>query len=248
MARNITPTPYARDFGGRRPALWAGARLAVGVPAAVLGASYLGFGALVQQVDLAIWHALFSIATGWALPGQVALVELYADGASILAIAAAVALTNARLLPLAITLMPLLRAPGTPRWQHYLAAHWIAVTGWALAMRDCPAMPPVQRLPFFMGINLTLWTASMLGAGLGFALAGTVPGYVTLGLVFLNPVYFMLVVAGDVRGVARVLAAVLGAVAGPLLYLATPDWSLLLTGVGAGSLAYLIGRARAAGP
>ena len=214
----------------------------LGVPAIVLSASYIGFGALVQQVDLDIWHALFSVVTAWALPGQVALIELYADGAGILAIAAAVALTNARLLPMVITLMPLLRAPGTPRWRYYLAAHWIAVTGWAVAMRDCPAMVPAQRRPYFMGVSLTLWVCSTLGAALGFALAETVPSFITLGLVFLNPVYFMLVVAGDVRGVSRILAAVLGALAGPLLYLATPGWSLLLAGVGAGSLAYLIGR------
>jgi len=239
------PTPHARDFGSRAGAFRAGARLAVGVPALVLLASYVGFGALAQQVDLKIWHTLFSILTAWALPGQVALVELYADGASILAIGLAVALTNARLLPMAITLIPLVRAPGTRRWQYYLAAHWIAVTGWALAMRHCPAMPPAQRLPFFMGAVLVLWTSSMLGACFGFGLAESVPTYVTLGLVFLNPVYFMLVIAGDVRGVSRVSAAVLGAIGGPALYLATPDWSLFLTGVGAGTLAYLAGRWRA---
>lgn len=248
MAQDRTPAPYARDFGDPRRAFRAGARLAVGVPAAVLAASYVGFGALVQQVDLAFWHALFSIATAWALPGQVALVELYADGASLLAVTAAVALTNARLLPMAITLIALLRTPGTPQWRYYLAAHWIAVTGWALAMRDCPAMPPAQRLPYFMGICLVIWSVSMMGAAIGFALAGNVPAYVTLGLVFLNPVYFMLVVAGDVRGVSRVLAAILGAIGGPLLYLASPDWSLLITGLVGGTLAYLIGRVRAAGP
>ncbi len=244
MPQAPSPPSGIRDFGGQRPAFWAGARLALGVPAIVLSASYLGFGALVQQVDLEIWHALFSVLTAWALPGQVALVELHAGGASILAIAVAVALTNARLLPMVITLMPLLRAPGTARWRYYLAAHWVAVTGWALAMRDCPAMAPAQRRPYFMGISLTLWSVSMMGAALGFALAGSVPGYVTLGLVFLNPVYFMLVMAGDVRGASRTMAVVLGALAGPLLYLATPDWSLLLAGVGAGSLAYLLGRGR----
>jgi len=245
VPQSPSPPLRLRDFGGKQPAFWAGARLAMGVPAIVLSSSYVGFGALVQQVDLEIWHVLFSVVTAWALPGQIALIELYSDGAGILAIATAVALTNARLLPMVITLMPLLRAPGTANWRYYLAAHWIAVTGWALAMRDCPAMPPAQRRPYFMGISLTLWICSTLGAGLGFTLAGSVPKFITLGLVFLNPVYFMLVVAGDVRGVSRILAAVLGALAGPLLYLAVPDWSLLLAGVGAGSLAYFIGRARA---
>lgn len=217
-------------------------RLALGVPAAVLGASYIGFGALVQQVGLDLWHGLVSILTAWALPGQVALVDLYGGGASIFAIGVAVALTNARLLPMALTLVPLMRSPGTPRWQYYLSAHWIAVTGWALAMRDCPGMPVAQRLPYFTGAVLVLWSVSMLGACLGYSLAGGVPYFITLGMVFLNPVYFMLVVAGDVRVPSRVMAAVLGMFAGPLLYLATPDWSLLITGLGAGTLAYLLGR------
>ena len=242
MPEVTSPPSYARDFGGRRPAFRGGLRLALGVPATVLGASYVGFGAMAQQVDLAMWHAVASVVTAWALPGQVALVDLYGAGASLFAIAVAVALTNARLLPMAITLVPLMRAPGTPRWQYYAAAHFIAVTGWALAMRDCPAMPLRQRLPYFMGVVLVLWTVSMLGACLGYALAGNVPVYITLGLVFLNPVYFMLVVAGDVRIPSRIIAAVLGACAGPLLYLVTPDWSLLLTGLGAGSLGFALGR------
>jgi predicted branched-subunit amino acid permease len=232
------------DFGGPGPAFRAGLRLAFGVPATVLGASYVGFGAMVHQAGLELWHGVASVVSAWALPGQIALVDLYGDGASLLAIAIAVAVTNARLLPMAITLVPLMRSPGTPRWRYYLAAHFIAVTGWALAMRDCPAMPAAQRLPYFAGVVMVLWCVSMLGASLGFFLVGGVPAYVTLGLVFLNPVYFMLVIAGDVRIPSRVIAALLGAVAGPLLYMATPDWSLLLTGLGAGSLAYVLGRAR----
>ena len=76
------------DFGGRRAAMLAGIRRAAGTPAIVLGASFTGFGALVHQTGLSVWHALFSTATGWAQPGQVALFELYVLGASILVIGA----------------------------------------------------------------------------------------------------------------------------------------------------------------
>lgn len=237
------PDSIARnDFGSPRRAAWTGARRALGIPAIVLGASFIGFGALVQQAGLTVWHALFSSATGWALPGQVALIELYTVGSSIFVITAAVALTNARLLPMAVTLIPLIRAPGVPRWRYYLVAHFIAVTGWVAAMRDCPAMPPPQRLPYFAGFAVSLWSVTLVTTGIGFALAGVVPTYVTLGLVFINPIYFMLITAADVRGRARILAAVFGAIGGPLLYLLIPDWSLLITGMAAGSLAFLIGR------
>jgi len=229
------------DFGGRRAAVLVGIRRAAGTPAIVLGASFIGFGALVHQTGLSVWHALFSTATGWAQPGQVALFELYGLGASIVVIGAAVTLTSVRLLPMAVTFMPLVRAPGTPRWLYYLAANWVAVTTWAFAMRDCPRMPAEQRLPYFMGFSCTLWGVTLVTTGIGFVLAGIVPLPVTLGLVFINPIYFMLMTAADVRSRARILAVVLGAAGGPAFYLLTPDWSLLLAGVGAGTLGFLLG-------
>jgi len=60
------------------------------VPVLVLTASFLGFGALVKESGLALWHGVFSTATAWALPGQIALIELHAVGAPLLAIVAAV--------------------------------------------------------------------------------------------------------------------------------------------------------------
>ena len=225
----------------------AGGRRALGVPSIVLGGSFIGFGALVHQVGLSLWHALFSTASGWALPGQIALMELYAVGASALVIAVAVGLTNARLLPMTVTLIPLLRAPGMRRWRYYAISHIIAVTGWVAAMRDCPAMVAEQRLPYYAGFAGVLWAISLAATWIGFALAGSVPASVTLGLVFINPIYFMLVICADVRARTRVLAALLGAIGGPALYLLIPDWSLLLAGVSAGTLGYLIGRRGGAG-
>ncbi len=230
-----------QDFGSRRRAALMGARRALGIPAVVVGASYIGFGALVHQAGLSVWHGLFSTVTGWAQPGQVALVELYAVGSSVLIISAAVTLTAIRLLPLAVTLMPLIRAPGVPRWQYYLAAHVISVTTWVAAVRDCPRLPAAQRLPYFTGFACTAWLITVATTAIGFALAGAVPLPVTLGLVFINPLYFMLAIAGDVRSRTRILAAIFGALCGPPLYLLTPEWSLLIAGVGAGSLGFVIG-------
>ena len=68
--------PPQDDGSSQRAARWAaarqGAREAFGVPAIVLGASFLGFGALVREAGLSPWHGLLSTALGWALPGQVA--------------------------------------------------------------------------------------------------------------------------------------------------------------------------------
>jgi predicted branched-subunit amino acid permease len=236
---------FPQAYGSRRRAVGGGMRDALGVPSIVLGASFVGFGALVRQAELTVWHGLFSSATAWALPGQVALVELYSVGASLLAVALAVALTNARLLPMTIALMPLLRAPGRPRWQYYVAANWIAVTGWAAQMRKAPYIPAEQRLPYFGGFAALLWSSTMIGTAVGFFLASHVPPSVSLGLVFLNPIYFMLVFAAEWRQRSRALALGFGAVTGPVLHLLTPDWGLLLTGVLAGSLAFAVDRSLA---
>lgn len=227
---------------GRLATAFGAAREALGMPSVVLGASYLGFGSLVRESGLGLAAGVTSTVTGWALPGQVALVELYGAGASIVAIGLAVALTNARLLPMTIALMPMLRGPGVPRWVFYLVAHFIAVTGWAFAMRRCPDLPPENRLPYFVGFAATLWLVTVAMTALGFGLAGTVPQSVSLGLVFLNPIYFMLVFAADLRHRARVIALCLGAAAAPPIHMIVPDWGLMITGLFAGSMAFAIDR------
>lgn len=202
----------------------------------------------MRETGLGLGAGLVSTATGWALPGQMALVELYAVGASLLAISLAVALTNTRLMPMVITLAPMLRRPGTPRWWYYALAHVIAVTSWANAMRRLPDLPEGERLRWFAAYGATLWTVTMAGTAVGFFLAGTVPQPVTLGLVFLNPIYFLLLFAADLRQRSRALALALGGLLGPALHLLSPTYGLLITGVLAGTLAFVLDRALGRAP
>jgi predicted branched-subunit amino acid permease len=220
-----------------------GMREGLGVPGIVLGASFIGFGSLVRESGLSLPFGMISTATGWALPGQLALVELYGAGAGLLAITLAVALTNARLLPMTISAMPLLRHPNHARILYWIAAHFIAVTGWAQLMRRAPILGPEHRLPYYFGLTLTLWFISLAATAVGWELAGQVPQPVTLGLVFLNPLYFMLLFLADIAGRARMLALGFGAALGPLLHLITPGWGLMLCGLIAGTLAFALDRA-----
>jgi hypothetical protein len=84
---------------------------------------------------------------------------------------------------------------------------------------------------------------SLLCTAVGWELAGRVPRTVTLGLVFLNPLYFLLLFLIDTPARGRLLALGFGAALGPLLHLATPDWGLLLCGLVAGTLAFALDRA-----
>ena len=105
-------------------------------------------------------------------------------------------------------------------------------------------MRPEDRLPYYTGMTLILWPATLLATAGGYFLASALPQYVTLGLVFLNPIYFMLIFVAEFRQPERVLALVLGAVLGPLLHLVEPDWGLLATGLIAGTAAFLLTRWR----
>jgi predicted branched-subunit amino acid permease len=225
-------SPRAAARGGRRDALNA--------PALVLGASYVGFGSLCRESGLNLFEGLGATATIWALPGQVVMVELYGVGASLAAIVLAVALTNARLLPLTATLLPLLRRPGTPRWRYYLAGQFIAVTAWTQVMQRAPSLPAEMRLPYMFGFVSTLWLATLAMTTVGFFAAERLPHSVSLGLVFLNPIYFLLIFIVDLRLRLRALALVSGAAIGPPLHSLSPDWGLLIAGVTAGTAAFLV--------
>ncbi|WP_303982306.1 AzlC family ABC transporter permease [Dongia mobilis] len=234
---------WTHDFGSPAGAGRGGAWAAVGAPALVLGASYVGFGAFVHQSGLTFFQGVASSITGWALPGQIALIEIFVAGGSLLAAAIAVGLANARLMPMVVTLLPILRegdAAPSPRLIHYLSAHFIALTGWAVAMQRCPDMNPRQRLPFFLGFTLVIWLSTVFCTALGFFLVEVLPPTVTLGLVFLNPLYFMLLFTIDIVRRDRRWALLIGVVLGPLLHMITPEWGLLITGLVGGSLAFLI--------
>ncbi len=228
------------SYGSPRRAAWGGVRDAFGTPLLVLGASYVGFGSLVRASGMTLPQGLVSTAAGWALPGQIVVAELYAVGGSLLVVTLAVALTNARLLPMVLALLPQMQHSGLPRWVNYYAAHLIAITSWVHAMRRCPTLPVAERMPYLLGIGTTLWLAMVPCTATGFLLVEGLPKGVALGLVFLNPLYFMLVLIADLRNRARLLAIVLGAVTGPLLHLFDPDWGLLGTGFLAGTAAHLI--------
>ena len=213
---------------------------ALGAPAIVLAASYVGFGSLIRQLGFGIEIGLLSTLTAWALPGQVAAIELHALGATLPSIFIAVALANARLLPMAVTMSPVVHVEGRASWRLYLAAHLVAITAWAMTMLRAPAMPRAERLSFFVGCATTLWLASLLGTALGFRLTADLPQAAAVALVFINPIYFLLLFFVPPGSRSRWAALGFGAVLGPLCHAMSPGWGLLIAGILGGSLAFAL--------
>lgn len=221
-------------------AFYGGVREALGVPAAVLGAGYIGYGALAYENGYSVWLTMLATVTIWALPGQLILIELHALGAAAFAIVLAAVMSGARFLPMTLSLVPVMRDTRYKRLVVYLVAHLIAMTTWAMAMRRCPELPQPQRLPYFAGFAATCVSVSVICCPIGFYLSGAFPPLLRLGFVFLTPVYFFVILVGDVRTRLAAAALACGALAGPLLHLLSPQWSVLLSGFVGGTAAYLI--------
>jgi predicted branched-subunit amino acid permease len=208
----------------------------------VLGASYIGFGALVGSYGGSMWAIVVSTLTIWALPGQLVLMDMWQIGAPMIAVVLAVTLTNARFMPMALTLMPVLRDRSHPTVYYYVAAQFVAMTSWAVCMRRCPELPGPARLYYFVGFSLACMAAGALASALGYVIAGSIPPWLRLGLVFIPTVYFFVILIGEVQGRLAAIALACGAVAGPLLYLVTPQWSVLAAGFAGGTVAFLINK------
>lgn len=217
-----------------------GAREALGVPAAVVGAGYIGFGALIGAEGGPVWAIVVSTITIWALPGQLVLMDMWQIGAPMIAVVLAVTLTSARFLPMTLTLMPVLHDRSHPQWRYYLAAHLISMTSWAVCMRRCPEMSGPARLFYLSGFALACMAVGALSGALGYLAAGSIPKAIQLGLVFLTPVYFFVILIGDAQSRLAMVALMCGAAAGPLFYLVTPQWSVLAAGIAGGTVAFLI--------
>lgn len=215
-----------------------GVKDAFGAPAAILFAGMLGFGAMGQANGLDIWLTSATSFFMFALPGQVVLVEMLVLSASGVTIAIAVTLTATRFFTMCLTLFP--QFPEKQRSSfYYLVVHFVAMTAWAVSMRDFPKMKPEDRLSYFTGFAFVCWAVSTPATVLGYMVAGQVPSYINLGLVFINPLFFLLTFT-EVKPRANRMAIILGGPLGLLSYLWFPDYSLLIAGLFGGTIAYMV--------
>lgn len=234
--------PPVDVHSGRRGAFLSGVARLLSVPAIVLMASFVGFGALCRETGLTLAQSAFMTATVWALPSQVVLVGAIAGGASLIVSALAVALSAMRLTPMVAAWVPVIRSSRTPRWHLYALSHFVAITAWIVAMTELPERKPEERLPFFAGFAMSLTIANIAMTALGFQLAGALPPVLSAALFFLTPIYFLTSLAAAARIAVERIALGIGLVLGPLLHVADVPLALLWTGLIGGSFAALSSR------
>lgn len=232
---SVFPAPDATAFGSAL----AGFRQAwSSVFVYVLIGTYIGVGALAHDFGFSIVWLVLSTLLVWAAPAQVILISLLATGAAMIEIAVAVTLSAVRLLPMVVSLLPLMRTRDTSTWRLLSPTHFTAISMWVECLRLLPSIPMAQRIPYANGMSFGLMLAAQFGGVVGYYLAAHLPPVLAAALLFITPLSFLISVLRNSREVFEKLAFVLGLLIGPVLAYAAVDLDLMWTGLIGGLLAY----------
>ena len=210
-------------------------------PAIALGCCFIAIGALLKNIGFNIQESIFSTMLIYALPGSLVMAESILVGASLLSIFIAVWFVNARLYPMAVSLFPLMMDESQPKWKYYLSCHFIAVSAWLIMKSNYETIEKKDRVDFWIGIGSATWSVAVFATILGFYLSDYLNKDMLMGLAVINPIYFTCMMVGAMKTIQVTLSVILGAFLGPFFYFFSPEWSILLGGLVAGSVAYFIG-------
>ena len=237
--------PPAWTIAATGPSAFARGVLAAALSAAgwILAATGIGFGALAHDLGFTLGHVLFISATLFALPAKVLVIDEIARGAGVAGAALAVGLTAVRLLPMTVSIMPLIRDARRPRWLHLYAVHFLAITAWLEGYRLLPGLPARVRLPFFAGQGTGFLALLALGGSSGYLLATALPPVLTAALLLMTPIYFTCSLLTAARAATDYAAILIGGLLAPVAYMLVPGFDLMIAGFGGGTLAWAIGRA-----
>jgi predicted branched-subunit amino acid permease len=224
-----------------------GMRAAFSLPGLVMACSFIGFGALINDIGFPLVAGALTVPLIWALPGQVLFVTMWQAGLALVIIAAAVSLTAVRLLPMVIGVLAQVRIPGAPRWPEYVLAYFTAVTIWVLSVTHLDDVPKPQHLPWLVGLGSTLMALMMVVVPIGYHVSDLLPPVLTAAMVFFTPAFFLLSLMASARWRFDWAAIVIGAALLPLTRWLAPDFDLLIAGVGGGTLAFFLFRPRRRG-
>lgn len=211
----------------------------------VLYATYIGIGAMAHDLGFSPVWAIASTLIIWASPAQVVLLTMLGAGASPIQTAIAVSLSGVRLLPMVVSVLPMLRDRDTRLRHLALPAHFTAVTFWVESFRLLPQVPRHRRVAFANGLGTGLCLGASTATGIGYGLAANLPPLLAMGVLFLAPATFLFTIARNSTRLAEWLAIILGLVAAPLAARLDTGVDLLIGGLVAGTLAYGVHRARA---
>ncbi|MFA6268004.1 MAG: AzlC family ABC transporter permease [Pseudolabrys sp.] len=239
--------PDPRTFPSSRAAFAAAIKSALtSVFFPVMAGTYVGLGALAHDFGLSAWWLTASTLFVWAAPAQVILISGIGTGATLFEVGLAVTLSGIRLFPMVVALLPLLRTRMTRTADLVLPAHFTSVSMWIESLRLLPQLAPEHRIAFCNGLSVTyIATAATFGL-VGFYLAAGLPPLFAAALLFITPMSFLISTARSATTLLDRVALGLGLVLGTAFAALHVELDLMWTGLGGGTIAYLVHRFRKA--
>ena len=209
-------------------------------PAIALACSFVALGALMHNAGFNIQQSTASSFFTYALPGQLVMTESFLVGSSLINIFLSVWLVNFRLYPMSVALVPILKHKSQPRWKYYLSCHMIAVSSWLIMKDNYKKIDQKFRLDYWFGIGCGTLSAAVISTFFGYLISDYLTTKMMVGLAIVNPIYFLCMMIGAMNNLKITIAILSGTLLGPILYLVTPEWSILIAGIAGGSIAFLI--------
>ena len=214
---------------------------AISLPAFILLFTMMGFGSLARGAGFGADMAALASLLIWGLPGQLAMVELTATGQGLVAIVFACSLANARFLPMVVSFVPAMSRGRSNLAGMLLDAQLLSINSWAVCLREFPNIEPGFRHRYYVTFAGSILAAAVVGTLLGYHGAVLLPAALVLGLIFVSPLFFALVLAA-VPGRAERYSMILGCATISIAHYLFPSVDLLITGVVGGSLGFAAGR------
>ncbi|WP_424631002.1 AzlC family ABC transporter permease [Bradyrhizobium sp. SYSU BS000235] len=233
------PPLDSSDWHSGSRAFLLGARSAMSsILALVLFGTFIGIGAFAHDSGFTLGWVVASTVLVWAGPAQVILISTSHAGATLFESALAVTLSAIRLLPMVVSVLPMLRSPKTKMRNLILPAHLVAVTVWVESFRLLPHVPRERRILFTNGLGCTLVALSVIATVLGYGLAANLPPILAAAVLALTPLTFLLSTARNARQTVDKLALALGLALYPLVSMMQTGVDILISGLAAGSIAF----------
>ena len=213
---------------------------ALSLPAFILLFTMMGFGSLARGAGFSAEMAALASMLIWGLPGQLAMVELTSTGQGLIAIVFACSLANARFLPMVVSFVPAMSRGRSNLPGMLLDAQLLSINSWAVCLREFPHIEPEFRHRYYVTFASSILAAAVTGTLLGYHGAVLLPAALLLGLIFVSPLFFALVLAA-VPGRAERLSMLLGCATISIVHTLFPSVDLLIAGVVGGSLGFAVG-------
>ena len=204
----------------------------------VLFATFIGIGALAHDTNFSLGWALLGSALIWAGPAQVILMSSLHSGATVIQAALAVTVTAVRLMPMVVSLLPMMKTPKTKFYHLVLPAHFTAVTFWVEGFRLFPRVPREQRIVFANGLGTGFVLVCLIATTIGYQTAAQLPPIFGVAVLALTPLTFLYSTALNARQTADKLGLTLGIVLYPVVAMLKTGVDILISGVLAGTIAY----------